>query len=588
MVESLLRQSSGKYRHHMMPMNNPEQLTLLAEEQSVLYRCKILTFANLLRVFFVLVNVVFSPMIIQAESKQIFIWQDKFIGREYILFLGTIYIVFLSILTLFNLKKNGKEILFLFNAIIDILFLLLFMIALDITQDWNLLFLSLLSSIFLSILTLNILQCGIYVIFLYLEVMLFYVAWNVVIKLSFSVVTLIDIIHHFDVIFLQSIKLVYELSDAAEIVGILVLVVFLLGYLANNARENKIMARINQSSLQQTQQLNESIIAEISSGLIVVNHKGELIAMNRRVRELFHIYDNAIPHRLFNLHPTLARQLARWENLKHNQLYTIELYGETYSITFTPLEFKQYSPLIMLALEDVQISYQRVRETRLASLGRLTAGIAHEIRNPLSSVQSANELILELAEDNPKIQYLCKKIANNTKRMNAIISDILDMFRGGEGNHQLLELNNFVRLTVENSRSDNDLEKTPISIELNATENCAVYFDPGHLSQILHNLMLNSIKHSGRSDVSIRIIGGIGEGGRSVYLDVMDNGQGIAKEDYEHIFEPFFSKHEGIGLGLYLVREMCLANQAHITYIPNMNGSCFRIIMERYLPQKQS
>lgn len=585
MVKESALMADGSLRH-MSPMNSPVHLSLVAEVQSILYRREILTIANALRLVFAVVNILFAPMIFKNSGGFAFIWQGDLPVRTQILVIGAGYIIGIAIFTLINLKKRGDEKLFLFNALFDAFAMMLFIMALDVVHNWNFLSLCFLSSILLSLLTLNLLQCGIYTFFLYFEMMVVFSIWKVFEDFNWAMMTPMRIVNHADIISKQILSASMGLGNTAVMICAFALLIFMMGYLANNARENKILAKINQSSLNQSRQLNESIIADMPSGLIVVNGKGELIAMNRRARALFHIRGNDdIPHRLFNLSPMLARQLASWEDLQHQDLQTLEIYGDAYSTTFTPLEIEHYAPLVMLSLENVEVSYQRVRETRLASLGRLTAGIAHEIRNPLGSVQSANELIMEMAEDRPKIQYLCQKVRNNTKRMNAIISDILEMFRGGEGNHQMLVLNDFVQTTVESSRADNDLERISISLDLAATQRLVVNFDPGHLSQILHNLMLNSVKHSGREDVSIRIVSRISGGGRSLYLDVMDNGQGIPKEDQEHIFEPFFSKRQGIGLGLYLVREMCLANQAHITYLPNANGACFRIIMTRYLPE---
>ena len=118
---------------------------------------------------------------------------------------------------------------------------------------------------------------------------------------------------------------------------------------------------------------------------------------------------------------------------------------------------------------------------------------------------------------------------------------------------------------------------------MDATKEYAVFFDAGHLEQILHNLMLNAVKHAGRDDVEITVRTRIGDVGRFLYIDIQDNGRGVAADDEERIFEPFFSKRHGTGLGLYLVREMCVANQAQIVYVRKEIGACFRLTMERYL-----
>ena len=95
--------------------------------------------------------------------------------------------------------------------------------------------------------------------------------------------------------------------------------------------------------------------------------------------------------------------------------------------------------------------------------------------------------------------------------------------------------------------------------------------------------MLNAAKHARRDNVEITVRTRLGDVGRFLYIDIQDNGCGVAAEDEERIFEPFFSKRHGTGLGLYLVREMCVANQAQIVYVRRESGACFRLTMERYL-----
>ena len=212
----------------------------------------------------------------------------------------------------------------------------------------------------------------------------------------------------------------------------------------------------------------------------------------------------------------------------------------------------------------------------------MTAGIAHEIRNPLSSVQSAADLLEEMSDD-PKIHFLTGKIRNNTQRMNTIISDILNLFSDKPRNTQLIRLNPFLQRIIQEAQTNNETGATTILADIAATQDYAVFFDIGHLEQILHNLMLNAVKHARRDNVEITIRTRLGDVGRFLYIDIQDNGCGVAAEDEERIFEPFFSKRHGTGLGLYLVREMCVANQAQIVYVRRESGACFRLTMERYL-----
>lgn len=578
MVERLVRE-----RNVVITPNNPVLTGSLVECESLRYRRRIMHVANMMRLVFALLCVIFAPLLLSGKMQ--FIWCSEFVEQNTILLFGCAYIVLLSLITLYSLRGKGDEGLFLVNALVDIFFAVLFLVSLDFKENWQWLVPFMLVSLALSLLTLNIFQCACYAFFVFWELVLVYLLWSMD-RLNFADANAKTIG--------QSAFDLWSRHDG-ELIGMLVvcaalsLILFLVGYLANNARENGIMAKLNRTFYEQSRSLNESIIAEMPSGLIVLNVRNEIVAMNRIMRERFRIRrEESMPLTLKQLSPLLARQLARWLDLKHNDLQPLNLFGETYTATFTPLPIAGYSPLIMISLENTEAIYQRVRETRLASLGRLTAGIAHEIRNPLGSIQSANELLAEARPDDEKLQGLCHKIQSNSRRINAIISDILDMFTGRPSSPQLLALNDFLRNNISNSRNDNDLELTPISLNAEETKECSVFFDPGHLGQILHNLMLNAMKHGGRKDIEIIVQTHLGEGGRGIYLDVIDNGRGVPENLRERIFEPFYSSdREGTGLGLYLVREMCLANQAHIIYVHRAQGASFRIIMERYLTEDE-
>lgn len=132
------------------------------------------------------------------------------------------------------------------------------------------------------------------------------------------------------------------------------------------------------------------------------------------------------------------------------------------------------------------------------------------------------------------------------------------------------------------------MRQTRILLETAASHGYAVYFDPGHLQQILHNLMLNAVKHNRDRAITIILRTRLAQIGRHLYIDVEDNGKGIASEDCERVFEPFFSKDQGTGLGLYMVREMCMANRAQIVAVPKEGGACLRITTERYRAENGS
>lgn len=368
---------------------------------------------------------------------------------------------------------------------------------------------------------------------------------------------------------------------------LLALLVIGIGFLASQARDNKILSELNYFYNKQLRQLNDSIIEDIQSGLLVVNRAGVVITLNQQARKIFNIAAEAVPPReLVLFSEALAKRFARWIHLQFSNVRTIDLPKGQYSVSFNTLHQHRETELTLITLEGIEESMERVRETRLASLGRLTASIAHEIRNPLASVQSAADILMESSEDK-QVNFLAEKIINNAKRMNVIISDILNLFQSASRNKRLIHLNTFIKTIVSQASSDALTKAAVVRMHLDKTQKYSVYFDEGHLSQILNNFIMNSIRYAGVEQVEIDITTQVSEVGRLIYLDVADNGKGVAEEDRDLIFEPFFSKHnKGTGLGLYLVREMCLANQAQIVYVPRKTGACFRIIMERFIAQE--
>ena len=193
------------------------------------------------------------------------------------------------------------------------------------------------------------------------------------------------------------------------------------------------------------------------------------------------------------------------------------------------------------------------------------------------SVRDSAVLLDIAAQTQARALYACPPPPENG------FADILNLFSDKPRNTKLIPLNPFLQAVISEARTNDETSRAKIRSDMDATKEYAVFFDAGHLEQILHNLMLNAVKHAGRDDVEITVRTRIGDVGRFLYIDIQDNGRGVGADDEERIFEPFFSKRHGTGLGLYLVREMCVANQAQIVYVRKEIGACFRLTMERYL-----
>ncbi|MDP3639063.1 MAG: ATP-binding protein, partial [Azonexus sp.] len=221
---------------------------------------------------------------------------------------------------------------------------------------------------------------------------------------------------------------------------------------------------------------------------------------------------------------------------------------------------------VLIFLEDVGRIKERAQQLKLASLGRLTASIAHEIRNPLSAISHAGELLRE--ERRGEIQNRLLNILNdNVGRLDRIVKDILELGRQNRAQPELLALDDFCRDFVEHFERTEGLSSGAVRLDEPAPA-MSICFDRSHLHQVLWNLVSNALRHSTRGPGAVRIaLVGASEDER-VELHVLDDGSGVAASVREQIFEPFFTTHhQGTGLGLFIARELCVANGASLELV---------------------
>ncbi|MCS0588565.1 sensor histidine kinase [Massilia norwichensis] len=223
----------------------------------------------------------------------------------------------------------------------------------------------------------------------------------------------------------------------------------------------------------------------------------------------------------------------------------------------------------VIFMQDVSAIENQAQQLKLASMGRLTASIAHEVRNPLSAIGHATSL---LAEDlhGPAEKRLLRIVGDNVARVNRMVEDILKLSRkvqpGGEPVHLkafLAELK--AEFTETHGLADN-------MIYIGDAGERTVRFDGLHLREVLVNLLGNAIRYASGKPASIRLFPVLDATGR-VELHVQDDGPGITPEVRAHLFEPFYTtSSKGTGLGLYLARELCLNNGAMLDYEYRVDG----------------
>lgn len=321
---------------------------------------------------------------------------------------------------------------------------------------------------------------------------------------------------------------------------------------------------------QQLQNINRYILEQIEVGYLVLDAEYHIVLVNPAACHLLGI----LPSFAYQKQP-LAEiqadlwQLLRFDHFKHGEKFQFESQLSHYSvqIQLQKLITPQQS-LCLLILQDAQKINQQVQQLKLAALGQLTASIAHEIRNPLAAITQANALLS--GSDAAQQDMLSQMIAKQAQRIDVIIKDTLNMARHKGTFPELIQLKPFLTECLQE-----DLADVQQQIRLDLQQDLCVMFDALQLRQVLVNLIRNALRHnSGQECIALKV----SSQEQCVWIDVIDFGNGVKKQDLSRLFQPFFSTEiNGTGLGLYLSRSLCEANQAKLSYVEQAQGACFRI-----------
>jgi two-component system, NtrC family, sensor histidine kinase PilS len=353
------------------------------------------------------------------------------------------------------------------------------------------------------------------------------------------------------------------------------------GAVAQRARKSEALAARVGSDLASLSRLNERIVESMDTPVMVVDEDRRLRMLNAAAKRLLlRDVGNTEGRAVAELMPALDDALRAWEknpNLQREPLF-LRADGPELLPRFTRLGFSVWAPVLVL-LEDAAHVREQAQQLKLAALGRLSAGIAHEIRNPLSAIHHASQLLAESAHMTPDDQRFLNMIQRHSVRIDKIVTDVLRLSRRNTAFPQSLALKDVLEYSLALFREGGGgglIEIEPIA------ESLLIRFDPEHFHQILHNLWRNSFEHGQHADgnpVRVQLSAGRLNPGQRPYLDIVDNGRGIPLDQQDKVFEPFFTTaHQGTGLGLYLSRELCEYNQARLLHVPRTEGTQFRMI----------
>lgn len=351
--------------------------------------------------------------------------------------------------------------------------------------------------------------------------------------------------------------------------------------ISHRMRQGEALAEQRAEDIVGLQTLNEQIIQRMRTGIIVVNEARQILLLNDAARLLLGL--NQAPSMrqpLKAVSGLLEAALHAWRQnptLRPIPFRNTEA-AATVSASFAPLGGEGRSTNVLIFLEDTAQMTQQAQQLKLASLGRLAASIAHEVRNPLGAISHATQLLAESdALLGPDLRLL-EIIQQHCKRMNGIIENVLQLSRRQVSSPELFHLCEWLEAFVEDF---NGGRPKPAEISVICDENLQVRFDPKQLDQVVTNLVANGLRYSlqasGNETLMLRV-GHLTLDGLP-YLDIIDNGPGVPATVREHLFEPFYTtENTGTGLGLYLSRELCEANQARLDCMAHdAPGACFRI-----------
>ncbi|WP_153145659.1 PAS domain-containing sensor histidine kinase [Dechloromonas sp. H13] len=337
---------------------------------------------------------------------------------------------------------------------------------------------------------------------------------------------------------------------------------------------NEELARQRGISLENQSRISQRVIERMQDGILVVDSDGQVQRHNPVVETML----GAAPApemRLADYCPALAAALAGWKVARANA--TTDFQAPNGSELRARFEQTASSAgEILVFLEDIGRIEERAQQMKLAALGRLTASIAHEIRNPLSAISHAGELLREERRGDMQ-ERLLKILADNVARLDRIVADILELGRRDRMQAEYLPLRRFCAQFVESFESAHAV--VPGLIQVDVAGDPGICFDRTHLDQVLWNLLGNAVRHCRGRPGSVRLHVAAGDGQGLVELHVIDDGAGVPEMVRSQIFEPFFTTHHlGTGLGLFIARELCEANGASLELAADADGGHFILV----------
>ena len=381
--------------------------------------------------------------------------------------------------------------------------------------------------------------------------------------------------------------------------GLFVITV-LAGELAARLAREEFAARGSMELARQQVQLNRLVIEEMQDGVLVVDRRAQVRAANPAARRLLAAEGMSHPA------PFELGGVAAWQELVAGVERAFEEStwpdeGRDLQLSFDPEVHRTVRVRVrfarrrrqqsgedycVLLLEDLRKMQARVRQEKLAAMGRVSAGIAHEIRNPLAAISQANALMAEDATT-PAQRQLTQMVSENVARLKRIVDDVMEVAPGRDHEAAVVDLTALVASVCSDWARGQALPASAgsaLRLEL-PDEPLAALFDPDHLRRVLINLLDNALRHASGQPASVLLRLFAPDADRAI-LSVASDGAPIVADVERFLFEPFFStRSRGTGLGLYICRELCERYGASINYrtrpSTDAHRNDFSVVMKR-------
>ncbi len=373
-------------------------------------------------------------------------------------------------------------------------------------------------------------------------------------------------------------------AEAAQFfqVGLLCMAYFAIAWLAHTFAKYAIasekLATLRAIDLANMAEANQLVIQDMPDGVLVVDEHGLVRQHNRSSENMLgYAFSQDEEVTLESCSPLLAGKFAAWRQGlgDGNEVLRLPVTNSLIRIRFQPIQREGFGGAVLF-LEDMRRVQAQAQQIKLAALGRLTANIAHEVRNPLSSISYATELLREEKHD-PSQDRLFQIVSDNTARLNRIVQDVMQLNQRDRVQAEVLHLSEKLLHFADELCHAENVPREIILIEV--SEGCIINFDRNHLDRVLWNLCRNALRYCSKRADSVQLCAWRSKEGR-VVLEIKNDGPPVVPEHIQQLFEPFFTTSiGGTGLGLYIARELCEANGATLDYSQRPeSGACFRIV----------